>query len=169
MAITAALTISQGTDNTKLTLTDATTYDGGEPIGSMTQRQVVLYKSDGTVLDTVTFSGVSTTAYVEDLDRDYAVRAIFTITPPTPVGGSTYTDTVYFAATGYSMTNFYQRHNRMALNPRLENNRDYITDNFKILMEVEAANASNAAEDIVNAQLCLSRIKKIVDTNRLPY
>ena len=57
----------------------------------------------------------------------------------------------------------------MANNPRLESNRDYVTDNYKILMEVEAAGAAIGVEDIVSAQLCLDRVKKITDVNKLPY
>jgi hypothetical protein len=72
-------------------------------------------------------------------------------------------------ATGYSMTAFYNRHTKLTTNPRLESNRDYVTDTYKIDMEVTAATAAIAAEDIVSAQYCLDRIKKIVDTNKLPY
>ena len=169
MPITANFTITQGTDNSKITLTDTTIYDGGEPVGSMTSRTIILYKSDGTALGTYTFTGSNLTVQVSDLAKDYALRGVFTIVPPSVVGGSTYTVTRYAAVTGYSMTAFYNRHNRMAVNPRLEVNRDYVTDNYKILMEVKAAQAAVAQEDTVSAQLCLDRAKKIIDTNKLPY
>jgi hypothetical protein len=169
MAITAAFTITQGTDNSKGTLTDTTVYSGGEPIAAMVSRSVTLYKSDGTVLDTVAFTGVQTTVDVEDLVKDYSVQAVFTITPPTVEGGSTYTATIYQSFTGYSMTAFYQRHLRQMVNLRLEANAAYMLDNYKILMEVQASERASALEDIGSAQFCLDRIYKIYTTNSLPY
>ena len=50
MAITANFTITQGTDNSKITLTDTTNYGGGEGLMKMTPRTIILYKSDGTAL-----------------------------------------------------------------------------------------------------------------------
>jgi len=169
MAITANFTITQGTDNSKITLTDTTNYGGGEAIDEMTSRTIILYKSDGTALGTYTFGQEETTVVVEGLSKDYALKGIFTIVPGSPVNGSTYTRTKYAAVTGYSMTAFYDRHSKMANNPRLESNRDYVTDNYKILMEVEAAGAAIGVEDIVTAQFCLDRVKKITDVNKLPY
>lgn len=169
MAITANFTITQGTDNSKITLTDTTNYGGGEVVDEMASRTIILYKSDGTALGTYTFGQEELTVDVTGLTKDYALKGIFTITPGTPVNGSVYTKTKYAALTGYSMTAFYNRHSKMANNPRLESNRDYTTDNYKILMEVKAAEASIGAEDTVSAQLCLDRVKKITDVNKMPY
>lgn len=169
MAITAALTITQGTDNSTITLTDATNYSGGELVGDMTARSVTIYKSDGTTLGTYAFSGSSLTKEVTGLTKDLAIKAVLTLTPAVVVGGSTYTKNVWQAITGYSMTGFYQRHNKMALDTRLERNRDYVTDNYKIQMEVQAAQQACVAEDIVSAQYCLDRVKNILDRNPLPY
>lgn len=168
MAITAALTITQGTDASKITLTDATDYTS-EPIGGMTSRTVVITKSDGTTLGTYTFSGTDLTKEVTDLTKDLSIKAVFTIVPAVVVGGSTYTDTVYQSITGYSMQNFYARHKKLSLNQRLENNKDYTNDTFRILMEVDAAVNSATVEDIAGAQLCLDRAAKIISNNKIPY
>lgn len=169
MAITANFTITQGTDVTKLTLTDTTNYSGGELVGNMTARSVSLYKSDGTLLGTYAFSGSDLTKVVTGLTKDLALSGVLTLMPASVVGGSTYTKAVFAAIIGYSMTAFYQRHNKMALDTRLERNRDYVTDNYKILMEVQAAQQACVGEDTVSAQYCLDRVKKIIDTNPLPY
>lgn len=169
MPITANFTITQGTDNSKFTVTDTTNYSGGELVGAMTNRQVAFYKSDGTLLGTYVFNGSDLTLEVEDLTKDLALKGMMTLTPGTPVGGSVYTKTNYVAVTGYNMTAFYQRHSKMANNPRLEVNRDYTLDTYRIDMELTAAAAAIAAEDIVSAQFSLDRAKKIVDTNRIPY
>ncbi len=169
MAITANFTISQGTDNSKITLTDTTNYSGGELVGNMTSRTVILYKSDGTALGTYTFSGSDLTKEVTGLTKDLALRGVLTLVSSAPDGGSVYTKNVWQAITGYSMTGFYQRHNKMALDVRLERNRDYVTDIYKIHLEKVAAETAATAEDLVSAQLCLDRIKNILDRNPLPY
>lgn len=169
MAITAALTITQGTDASAITLTDTTVYSVGETIASMTSRTVVITKSDGTTLGTYVFSGVETTKLVSDLTKDYCLKSVFTIVPPSIVSGSTYVATVYSSVTGYSMQAFYARHKKLSLNQRLENNKDYTNDTFRILMEVDAATNAATLEDIAGGQLCLSRAQKIISNNIIPY
>lgn len=169
MAITANFTLTQTTDNSKITVTDTTVYDGGEPIASMVSRVITLYKSDGTILATAPFVGTNLTLEISGLTKDYALKAVFVITPPSVVGGSVYLKTIYQAMLGYSMTGFYSRHLRQMVNLRLEANSAYQLDNYKILMEAEAAEQASLVEDIASAQYCLDRIFKIYTTNNLPY
>lgn len=168
MAITATLTITQGTDASVITLNDGTNYTV-ETIGSMTSRTVVITKSDGTTLGTYTFAGTDLTKEVTGLTKDYSLKAVFTIVPGTVVSGSVYTATVYQSITGYTMQNFYARHKKMALNQRLENNKDFTTDTFRILVEKDAADNAAGLEDIAGAQLCLDRAGRIISNNKIPY
>lgn len=168
MAITATLTITQGTDASVITLNDGTDYTV-ETIGSMVSRTVVITKSDGTTLGTYAFAGTDLTKEVTGLTKDYALKAVFTIVPGAVIGGSVYEATTYQAITGYTMQNFYARHKKLSLNQRLENNKDFTLDTFRILMEKDAAVNGANLEDLTGSQLCLDRAGKIISNNKIPY
>lgn len=171
MPITATITISQGSDKTKFTITDAT---ASEP--NLTGRSIIIYKSDGTVYrqplqvtDTIDFPYPATSIDILGLDKDLALSAVMTITSSAPVGGSVYSVTSKFALTGYTVTEQRERWKRIAENPRLENNVLYTNDLYRLLVEADNAVTAAAANDITSAQLALDRADKLIKYSKIPY
>lgn len=170
MAIAATLTITQGSDKTKFTVTDTTPYAAPETRASFTARTFSVYKSDGTLFGTYNFpySGPDSLE-VTGLTKDLAVRVLMTITPGTPVSGSVYVADKAAALTGYSAEYLSQRVWMMALNPRYELNNAFVIDNYKILMYKDQASIRAEMEDVETAQQFLDRIYNIEQYNPKPY
>lgn len=179
MAISAAITTTQGADKTTFTINDVTPYAGGDSKSNFSARTLIIYKNTGAVyrqpgqvVDTIDFSygtypGDSIT--ITGLDKDYAFTIIMTITPIVPVSGSIYTVTVKTALTGYTISAERERWKKSADDPRLEKNQDYLSDTFRLLVERDNAVVAAAANDITSAQLALDRAGKIISLNKLPY
>lgn len=172
MAITAALTLSQGADKTKFTVADSTPYGGGEPRSSFTGRTITVYKSDGTVLGTYDFSYAaypSDQIEVTGLDKDLSVTVNMAITPGSVVSGSVYTAQAIKTLTGYSMGYFFDRMKNVSAQPRLELNNSFMLDTYKILMFSDAAVQAGLDSDTESAQLSLDRARNIELYNPKPY
>jgi hypothetical protein len=102
---------------------------------------------------------------IEDIDKDYAFTINMEITPNTPVEGSVYAKSSVASLTCYSKVAFFERQNKMVIEPSLVNNSDYLKGSMRILLDIEAANNSAADSDILNAQSALDRIKYITDND----
>lgn len=179
MPLTAAISVSQGSDNTQFTITDTSNYGGSDPKTNISARQIILYKADGTVYrqpdqtaDEIDFSFGSypdDTITIEGLEKDLALSATMVLTPVASQSGSAYSVTSKFAVTGFTRTAFYERQKKQALQPRYEKNTQYITDNHRLLLEADSAENAAAADDIAGAQLALDRAYRITQYNQIPY
>jgi hypothetical protein len=168
MAITASFTVSQSHDCSTFQITDTTNYSAPETKAAMTSRYLYLYTSDGELFKTINFSYSeypSDVVAIEDIDKDYAFTINMEITPNTPVEGSVYAKSSVASLTCYSKVAFFERQNKMVIEPSLVNNSDYLKGSMRILLDIEAANNSAADSDILNAQSALDRIKYITDND----
>lgn len=174
MSIFASLSVSQGSSATSFKVTDTT--GGSETI---TARTLILYKADGSVYrqpgqatDAIDFSPTtypSNEITISGLDKDYAFSVTMTLTPSSPVGGSTYTVTTKIALVAYSMKAFYDRMLYISENPKYEANLQFVSDTQRIFQEQEIAKKAAASSDITSAQLCLTRAKRIATYSKIPY
>lgn len=178
MSIIAAFTVAQAGDKTKFLLTDTTPYDEVEPRDSFVNRQLILFKADGSVFrpagsstDTIDFNYAD---FPEDvieiagLDKDYAFSCIMTTSPSSPQAGSEYTATNKFAITGYASAALFDRMKRSSVQPVLEQSNQFVVDTHRLVLETDNARRSAASGDIATAQMCLFRTDKIANA-KLPY
>lgn len=178
MSIIAAFTVAQAGDKTKFLLTDTTPYNEVEPRDSFVNRQIILYRADGSVFrptgattDTIDFNHTDfpeDTIEILGLDKDYAFSCIMTIAPSSPQAGSEYTATNKFALTGYAVAAQLDRMKRMSLQPILEQNSQFVVDTHRLVLEADNARRSAASGDIATAQMSLFRTDKIANA-KLPY
>jgi hypothetical protein len=89
------------------------------------------------------------------------------ITPTTPVVGSVYTASKVVALVCYSKVAFFERQNKMVVEPSLLNNTEYLKDSMKIVLDIEAAKNAEADTDVLNAQNAIDRIKFITDNDAI--
>lgn len=170
MPITASFTASQSSDCTTFQVTDTTNYSAPETKAAMTNRYLYLYNADGTLYKTVNFAYAtypSDVVTITAIDKDYAFTINMEITPASPVVGSVYAASKVVALTCYSKVAFFERQNKMVIEPSLLNNTDYLKDSMKIVLDIEAANNAAADTDVLNSQNAIDRIKFITDNDGL--
>jgi hypothetical protein len=170
MPITASFTASQSSDCTNFQITDTTNYAAPETKAAMTSRYLYLYSADGTLYRTIDFSYVTfptDVITITGIDQDYAFKINLEITPASPVVGSVYVASKVVALTCYSKVAFFERQNKMVVEPSLLNNTDYLKDSIKIVLDIEAANNAAVDTDVLNAQNAIDRIKFITDNDGL--
>lgn len=170
MPITASFTASQSSDCTTFQITDTTNYSAPETKAAMTSRFLYLYNADGTLYRTINFAYATyptDVITVTGIDKDYAFTVNMEITPASPVVGSVYAASKVVALTCYSKVAFFERQNKMVIEPSLLNNTDYLKDSMKIMLDIEAANNAAADTDVLNSQNAIDRIKFITDNDGL--
>lgn len=170
MPITASFTASQSSDCTTFQVTDTTNYSAPETKASMTSRFLYLYNADGTLYRTINFAYATyptDTITITGIDKDYGFKVNMEIVRPTPVQGSIYTATRVVALTCYSKVAFFERQNKMVIEPSLLDNTAYLKDSMKIILDIEAANNAATDTDVLNAQNAIDRIKFITDNDGL--
>lgn len=168
MPITASFTASQSSDCSTFQITDTTNYADPEEKVDMASRYLYLYKSDGTLYDTIDFSYgeyPSDVITIEGIDKDYAFTVNMEIGTEEPVVGSVYTASKVVALVCYSKVAFFERQNKMVIEPSLLNNTEYLKDSMKIVLDIEAAKNAEADTDVLNAQNAIDRIKFITDND----
>lgn len=170
MPITASFTASQGSDCSTFQITDTTNYESPETKSDMTNRYLYLYNADGTLYKTVNFAYATyptDVITITGIDKDYAFKINMEITPITPVVGSVYTASRVVSLTCYSKVAFFERQNKMVIEPSLLDNTAYLKDSMKIVLDIEAANNAAVDSDVLNAQNAIDRIKFITDNDGL--
>jgi hypothetical protein len=170
MPITASFTASQSSDCTTFQITDTTNYSAPETKAAMTNRYLYLYNADGTLYRTINFAYATYPTdiiAITGIDKDYAFKINMEITPAAPVNGSVYTASKVVSLTCYSKVAFFERQNKMVIEPSLLNNTEYLKDSMKILLDIEAANNAAVDTDVLNAQNAIDRIKFITDNDGL--
>lgn len=170
MPITASFTASQSSDCSTFQITDTTNYAAPETKAAMTSRYLYLYNADGTLYKTVDFAyGTypSDVVTITGIDKDYAFTVNMVITPASPVSGSVYTASKVVTLVCYSKVAFFERQNKMVIEPSLLNNTEYLKDSMKIILDIEAAKNAEADTDVLNSQNAIDRIKFITDNDAL--
>jgi hypothetical protein len=170
MPITASFTASQSSDCTTFQITDTTNYSAPDTKAAMTSRYLYMYNADGTLYRTVDFSyGAypSDVITITGIDKDYAFTVNMEITPASVVVGSVYSASKVVALVCYSKVAFFERQNKMVIEPSLLNNTEYLKDSMKIVLDVEAAKNAEADTDVLNAQNAIDRIKFITDNDAI--
>lgn len=170
MPITASFTASQSSDCSTFQITDTTNYSAPETKAAMSSRFLYLYNADGTLYRTINFSYAtypSDVVTISSIDKDYAFTVNMEITPTSPVVGSVYTASRVVALVCYSKVAFFERQNKMVIEPSLLDNTDYLKDSMKIILDIEAAKNAEADTDILNAQNAIDRIKFITDNDAI--
>lgn len=168
MPITASFTASQSSTCSTFQITDTTNYSAPETKAAMTSRYLYIYKADGSLYKTVNFSYATYTTdiiTITDIDQDYGFTVNMEITPASPVVGSVYTASRVVALVCYSKVAFFERQNKMVIEPSLLNNTEYLKDSMKIVLDIEAAKNAEADTDVLNAQNAIDRIKFITDND----
>jgi hypothetical protein len=136
----------------------------------MTSRYLYLYNADGTLYKTVNFAYAtypSDVITISSIDKDYAFTVNMEITPASVVVGSVYTASKVVTLVCYSKVAFFERQNKMVIEPSLLNNTEYIKDSMKIVLDIEAAKNAEADTDVLNSQNAIDRIKFITDNDAL--
>lgn len=179
MALLASISVSQGADNSKFTITDNSNYGGSDPFANIASRQLIFYKADGTVYrqpgqttDEIDFDisfGATGDMDILGLERDLALSAVMVLTPVAAQTGSVYSVTLVFALVGYTMTNVYERMKKTAVQPRYEKDKAFTNDTHRLLLEQNNSTAAASNNDIEAAQLSLDRAYRIIQDNKLPY
>lgn len=170
MPITASFTASQSSDCSTFQITDTTNYSAPETKAAMTSRYLYLYNADGTLYRTINFAYAtypSDVVTITGIDKDYAFTVNMEITPASPVVGSVYTASKVVALVCYSKVAFFERQNKMVVEPSLLNNTEYLKDSMKIVLGIEAAKNAEADTDVLNSQNAIDRIKFITDNDAL--
>lgn len=168
MPITASFTVSQSHDCSKFQITDTTNYGAPETKAAMSTRFLYLYTADGELYKTINFAYaayVTDVIEIEDIDKDYAFTINMEITALEPVIGSVYSASDVAVLTCYSKVAFFERQNKMVIEPSLINSSEYLKGSMNILLDIESANNAAADSDILNAQNALDRIKYITDND----
>jgi hypothetical protein len=62
---------------------------------------------------------------------------------------------------------FFERQNKMVIEPSLLVSKEYLKDSMRILLDIEAANNAAVDTDVLNAQNAIDRIKFITDNDGL--
>jgi hypothetical protein len=62
---------------------------------------------------------------------------------------------------------FFERQNKMVIEPSLLVSTEYLKDSMRILLDIEAANNAAVDTDVLNAQNAIDRIKFITDNDGL--
>jgi hypothetical protein len=170
MPITASFTASQSSDCTTFQITDTTDYESPEEKGDMGSRYLYLYNADGTLYKTVNFDYAtypSDVITITGLDKDYAFTVNMVLSTEDPVIGSVYSASKVVALVCYSKVAFFERQNKMVIEPSLLNNTEYLKDSMKIVLDIEAAKNAEADTDVLNAQNAIDRIKFITDNDAI--
>lgn len=167
MSFNGLFTISQGTDTTSFTITDAST--GSDP--NLTGRRVYLFLSDGT---TLTPEG-SSTDYIDwplvagatltltgILSRDYSlnIQVQWLSSSPLP-SPSTYIFSELNTFTENSMLFEYGLTQMQAGNPLLIEDNNWFANRIKLSVFVNDAQLSESFNDQYNSQLSLNAAYKM--------
>lgn len=172
MPITASFSVSQSSDCTTFLLADTTDYGSPETQAEMTTRVLQLYTADGELYETVDFNYddfPDDEITISNLTKDYAFTVVMTITPDTPVTGSVYVYSDIIALVCFSKVAFFERQNKMVMEPALINNDGYLRLSMQMLIDIEAAKNAEADDDILGAQNALDRIQFITENDALGY
>lgn len=171
MSFTANFSSSQGSTLNQLIITDTST--GSDP--NLTDRQIFLYKIDGSTLVPVG----TTTAYVDFpialgstitipvLDKDYSLTIVINWISSSPIGGSTYTKTLIQTYTGNTALFIYNLIQTMTAKPTIINDDQFYADLGKIQTEVDNANEATVYNDQYAAQSALSRAQIFMNNQNL--
>lgn len=180
MALTASVLITQGGDCSRFVVKDNSNYEEAtEPREGFSDRKLIIYKSDGSVYrkpgqtaDEIPFSYAdypSDEIEIDGLTQDYALHVVMTLTPITPASGSIYTVTSKFALVCYTNNYLYERAKKMMLNPRYEQNNNYVADTERIAIAIATAPKAAASDAIESAQIQLDYARNIYEKNPTPY
>ena len=170
MPITAAYEVTQSSDCTTFRVADTTDYGAPETQAEMTNRVLQLYTADGELYEAIDFNYddfPDDEIDIENLTKDYAFTIVMTITPATPVEGSVYVASDIVALVCFSKVAFFERQNRMVMEPSLINNDGFLRQSMQVLIDIEAAKNAEADDDILGAQNALDRIQFITENDAL--
>lgn len=162
----AANFAASSTSNGTITLTDTST---GSDV-NLTGRTVSLFKIDNTLLTGVTISwpiGQSSIT-LSVLDKDYSLNIYVAWASSAPIGGSTYTNSHVFTATGYTNTFLYTLLQNISVTPSVLNNSNYVNNLNKMYTFLDSANQAQAFLDQFKSQFMLNLAYQMI-TNQSTY
>jgi hypothetical protein len=171
MSFTADFTSTQGSSLNQLIITDTST--GSDT--NLTDRQIFLYKIDGSTLVPV---GVSTsyidfpislgsTITIPILNKDYSLTIVVNWISSSPIPGSTYTKTHLFTAEGNTNLFIYNLIQTMTAKPTIINDDQFYADLGKIQTEVDNAIEATTYNDQYAAQSALTRAQIFMGNQNL--
>jgi hypothetical protein len=176
MPFEAIITPSQGSNCSRFTITDGSTYTV-EAKGTFTSRRLTLQKSDGSYVT------VGTTVYndyvwpfaagdsieITGLTWDLAISAVLTLVSSSPQTGSVYTDTNLFSLTCFTNSAYFTNTSLMATNQSLEKNPKFVRDVIRLFIEQSSAEKASAEGNMSSAQAALDRAEYITNDLKTGY
>ena len=171
MSFTANFSSSQGSTLNQLIITDTST--GSDT--NLTDRQIFLYKIDGSTLvppGTSTLYvdfpiALGSTITIPVLDKDYSLSIVINWISSSPIPGSTYTKTLIQTYTGNTALFIYNLIQTMTAKPTIINDDQFYADLGKIQTEVDNANEATVYNDQYAAQSALSRAQLFMGNSNL--
>lgn len=179
MAFVANYTVAQGSDCTKVVITDTSSY-ASESKSTFTYRRIYLYKADGT---TIKFPSNSTTAYIDfsfagyptdqititGIDQDYGLRIVIELNSSAPQSGSIYSKSAVYALTCYTNTALYNTVQIAAVNPSRVGDPTFYDAWNNLQTEKDGAIVAATYGDQLSADAALKRAKAIINSNVLRF
>jgi hypothetical protein len=176
MPFEAIITPSQGSNCSRFTITDGSTYTV-EAKGTFTSRKLTLQKSDGSYLT------IGATVYNEyvwpyaagdsieitGLTWDLAITAVMTLVSSAPQTGSIYADTQIFSLTCFTNSAYFTNTSLMSTNQSLEKNPKFVRDVIRLFIEQSAAVKAAAEGNMSSAQASLDRAEYITNDLKTGY
>jgi len=176
MPFEAIITPSQGSNCSRFTIIDGSTYTV-EAKGTFTSRRLTLQKSDGSYVT------VGTTVYnnylwpfaagdsieITGLTWDLAISAVLTLVSSSPQTGSVYTDTNLFSLTCFTNSAYFTNTSLMATNQSLEKNPKFVRDVIRLFIEQSSAEKASAEGNMSSAQAALDRAEYITNDLKTGY
>lgn len=176
MPFEAIITPSQGSNCSRFTITDSSTYTV-EAKGTFTSRKLTLQKSDGSY---VTVGGTIYNEYIwpyvagdsieiTGLTWDLAITAVVNLVSSAPQVGSVYADTQIFSLTCFTNSAYFTNTSLMATNQSLEKNPKFVRDVMRLFIEQSAAVKAAAEGNMSSAQASLDRAEYITNDLKTGY
>lgn len=173
MAVTASISISQGSDPSKVIITDDSTNESEE---TYTARTLTILDSSGAALTGYAnpidfdFADYPDDVFtVEGLTTDKALSITLTLTPTTPVIGSVYTSTEEAATNRFLQQGLYNIQEARFVNDTLKGHADKDAQSNSIDLIIEMNNSQTAVQysSLVGAQHALDRGQTVIDNQIL--
>lgn len=146
MAFTGLFTVSQTSDITSFSVTDASSY-ASEGQGTFSTRHIYVYKIDGTLLASVDFpfTDGATKALTGILNTDYSLLVNVTWASLNPQPGSVYTAQSIETFLNYLYAFYAGQISTLSDNPAILQDTNWYESLFKLIVEI--SNAEQATED----------------------
>lgn len=173
MSFIANFTASQGSDCSKLIITDTSDYSV-ETQETFSARQLYLYKADGSLYtgDAIDFSFAQypdNQITITGIDKDYCLRIELVLTSTDPQTNSVYTKSSVTALICYTNTFLYNVSQIAATNPVRTADPIFYESWSSLQTEKDAAIIAGSYADQLSSEAALRRAQGIINESNLRF